>query len=97
MLVDRSRRRGAGYWAAIRGVAVVTTIFAPLQLARVRRLCGQRVVGRHVRLRRVIVDKRATLPDGFQAGIDADADRARGFLVTDGGITLITQHIHEVR
>ena len=60
------------------------------------------VVGRHVRLRRVIVDKGATLPDGFQAGIDAGADRARGFLVTDGGITLITpdmlgQHIHEIR
>ena len=60
------------------------------------------VVGRHVRLRRVIVDKGATLPDGFQAGIDPDADRAQGFLVTDGGITLITpdmlgQHIHEVR
>jgi len=48
------------------------------------------------------VDKGATLPDGFQAGLDPDADRARGFLVTDGGITLITpdmlgQHIHEVR
>jgi glucose-1-phosphate adenylyltransferase len=60
------------------------------------------VVGRHVRLRRVIVDKGATLSDGFQAGVDPDADRARGFLVTDGGITLITpdmlgQHIHEVR
>jgi glucose-1-phosphate adenylyltransferase len=60
------------------------------------------VVGRHVRLNRVIVDKGATLPDGFQAGSDPDADRARGFLVTDGGITLITpdmlgQHIHEFR
>jgi glucose-1-phosphate adenylyltransferase len=50
----------------------------------------------------VIVDKGATLADGFQAGIDPDTDRARGFLVTDGGITLITpdmlgQHIHEFR
>jgi glucose-1-phosphate adenylyltransferase len=60
------------------------------------------VIGRHVRLRRVIVDKGAALPDGFQAGLDADADRARGFLVTAGGITLIApdmlgQHIHEIR
>jgi glucose-1-phosphate adenylyltransferase len=60
------------------------------------------IAGRHVRLRRVIVDKGATLPDGFQAGFDPDEDRARGFLVTEGGITLITpdmlgQHIHEVR
>ncbi len=30
MLVDISHRRGAGYWAAILGVAVVTAIFAPL-------------------------------------------------------------------
>jgi len=30
MLVDLLHRRGAGYWAAILGVAVVTAIFAPL-------------------------------------------------------------------
>ena len=30
MLVDISHRRGAGYWAAILGVADVTALFAPL-------------------------------------------------------------------
>ncbi len=47
------------------------------------------VVGRHVTLRKVVVDKRCILPDGFCAGLDADADRAH-FHVTEGGVTLIT-------
>jgi glucose-1-phosphate adenylyltransferase len=44
---------------------------------------------RHVRLRRVIVDKGATLPEGFTAGFDAEEDRRR-FHVTARGVTLIT-------
>jgi len=47
------------------------------------------VVGRHVVLRKVVVDKRCILPDGFRAGVDPDQDRAR-FHVTEGGVTLIT-------
>ena len=47
------------------------------------------IVGRHVTLRKVIVDKRCVLPDGFSAGVDPDLDRQR-FHVTTGGVTLIT-------
>jgi glucose-1-phosphate adenylyltransferase len=47
------------------------------------------VIGRHVSLRKVIVDKRCVLPDGFCAGRDPEHDRTR-FHVTDGGVTLIT-------
>ncbi len=47
------------------------------------------VVGRHVILRRVVVDNGCIIPDGFQVGVNPDADRAR-FHVTDRGITLIT-------
>jgi glucose-1-phosphate adenylyltransferase len=46
--------------------------------------------GRGVVLRRCIVDKHCRLPDGFTAGLDAAADRARGLHVTPGGVTLIT-------
>ena len=46
-------------------------------------------IGRGVRLRRVIVDKRCVLPDGFVAGFDVDEDRRR-FHVSEGGVTLIT-------
>jgi glucose-1-phosphate adenylyltransferase len=47
-------------------------------------------VGRDVTVRRSVVDKYCHLPHGFSVGIDHDADRARGFHVTERGITLIT-------
>ncbi len=47
------------------------------------------VIGRHVTLRKVVVDKRCILPDGFCAGMDPERDRTR-FHVTEGGVTLIT-------
>jgi glucose-1-phosphate adenylyltransferase len=47
------------------------------------------LIGRHVVLKRAIVDKRCVLPDGFRAGLNADEDRAH-FHVTDRGVVLIT-------
>jgi glucose-1-phosphate adenylyltransferase len=47
-------------------------------------------VGRDVRQRLSNNDKHCVLPDGFRAGIDAAADRARGFHVTASGITLVS-------
>jgi len=47
-------------------------------------------IGRNVTLRRTVVDKYSRLPDGFVAGVDHQADRARGFHVTERGITLVT-------
>jgi glucose-1-phosphate adenylyltransferase len=46
--------------------------------------------GRGVRLRRAIIDKHCRLPDGFHAGIDPAADRARGFHCTAEGIAVVT-------
>jgi glucose-1-phosphate adenylyltransferase len=47
-------------------------------------------IGHDVKLRRTVIDKRCRLPDGFQAGLDTAADLARGFHVTERGITLVT-------
>lgn len=47
------------------------------------------VIGRGVRLHKVVVDKHCVLPDGLQAGIDPESDR-RHFHVTPRGVTLIT-------
>jgi glucose-1-phosphate adenylyltransferase len=46
-------------------------------------------VGRGSRLRRVIVDKGVVVPPGTEIGYDAEADRGRGFHVTDTGLTVI--------
>ena len=59
-------------------------------------------IGRNVTLRRVVVDKYSRLPDGFVAGLDHRADGARGFHVTERGITLVTpdmlgQRLHYAR
>ncbi|TWP37199.1 glucose-1-phosphate adenylyltransferase [Leekyejoonella antrihumi] len=46
-------------------------------------------IGRHCRVRRAIIDKDVHVPDGVDIGADLDADRARGFTVTDSGIVVI--------
>jgi glucose-1-phosphate adenylyltransferase len=46
-------------------------------------------IGRHARLSKVIVDKNVVIPDGSQIGYDLDADRSRGYTVTDSGIVVV--------
>ena len=46
-------------------------------------------VGRHATIRRAIIDKNVVVPEGAQIGMDHDHDRARGFDVTESGITVI--------
>ena len=46
-------------------------------------------VGRHSQIHRAIIDKNVVIPERTQIGLDPDADRARGFHVTDSGITVI--------
>ena len=58
-------------------------------------------IGEHVRLRKVVVDKRARIPDGLEVGYDRRKDKQR-FHVTDNGVTLVTaemlgQVVHHVR
>ena len=46
-------------------------------------------VGRHVKIRKAIIDKNVGIPDGSEIGYDADADRASGYTVTDSGIVVV--------
>lgn len=48
-------------------------------------------VGRHARIRRTIIDKGVRVPDGIEIGYDADLDRARGFTISDNGVTVIAK------
>jgi glucose-1-phosphate adenylyltransferase len=50
------------------------------------------VVGRHVRLNKVVVDRGCVLPDGLVVGEDAALD-AKRFNRTEGGVTLITSEM----
>ena len=60
------------------------------------------VVGRHCRIDKAIVDRGAIIPENTVIGEDPDADRARGFRITESGITLVTpdmlgQELHMTR
>jgi len=46
-------------------------------------------VGRHARVRRAILDKGVVVGEGEEIGYDPERDRARGFNVTEGGITVV--------
>ena len=46
-------------------------------------------IGRHAKVRRAILDKNVRVPEGTLIGYDLDADRARGWHVTDSGIVVL--------
>ena len=46
-------------------------------------------IGRRAKVRRAILDKNVRVAEGTEIGFDAEADRARGWHVTDSGIVVI--------
>ena len=47
-------------------------------------------IGRHAKVRRAILDKNVRIPENAEVGYDIEADRARGWHVTDSGIVVIS-------
>ena len=48
-------------------------------------------IGRHVKIRRAIIDEDLRIPEGTEIGYDHEADRARGYTVTESGIVIVTK------
>ena len=46
-------------------------------------------VGRHAEIRDAIIDKNVIVPKSAKVGVDKEHDRARGFAVSAGGITVV--------
>jgi len=49
-------------------------------------------VGRHTRIRRAIIDKNVTVPEGYEIGFDLEGDRKK-YTVTDSGIVVINKNM----
>ena len=47
------------------------------------------VIGRHAVVRDAIIDKHVVVPPSAEVGVDKEHDRARGFVVSDAGITVV--------
>ena len=47
-------------------------------------------VGRHCRVRRAIIDRHVSLPEGTVIGYDAEADRAR-YSVSENGVVIVVR------
>ncbi len=59
-------------------------------------------VNRYCKINHAIIDTGCVIPEGMEIGIDHEADRAKGFRVTENGITLVTpdhlgQSLHKLR
>jgi glucose-1-phosphate adenylyltransferase len=47
------------------------------------------VVAANAVVQNAIIDKDVVVPEGAQVGVDKDHDRARGFVISDGGVTVV--------
>ena len=111
---DEHNRRGEGIQSMVSGGCVVSgaSVRGSLLFSRVRVHSYSRVsdsvilpdvdVGEGCDIRHAIIDRGAMIEAGTQIGVDHDADRERGFRVTDKGITLVTpdmlgQQLHFTR
>jgi glucose-1-phosphate adenylyltransferase len=59
-------------------------------------------IGEHCKIRNAIIDRGSRVPEGTEIGIDIEADRERGFRISEAGRTLVTpdmlgQELHITR
>jgi glucose-1-phosphate adenylyltransferase len=79
----------------IGGGSVVSSVLAPnVSVRPAARVEGSVVmqnvsIGRNAYVRNAILDKNVVVPDGARVGLDPAADRAAGFTVSAGGITVV--------
>jgi glucose-1-phosphate adenylyltransferase len=113
-IFDEDDRRGQAIDSMVSGGCVISgaKIKRSLIFSNVRvRLCSEVKdsvvlpdvdIGRSCVIHRAIIDRGAIISDNTVIGVNPDADRARGYRVTDSGLTLVTpdmlgQQLHRIR
>ncbi|MDN4503421.1 glucose-1-phosphate adenylyltransferase [Alteromonadaceae bacterium BrNp21-10] len=51
------------------------------------------VIKRNCKIRKAIIDRGVIIPEGMEIGYDAEADRARGFRVSEKGVVVVTREM----
>ena len=113
-IFDEKDRRGVAIQSMVSGGCVISgsEVRGSLLFSRVRVDSYSTVkdsvvlpdvsIGRKCRIQRAIIDRGCRIDDGTEIGVDHDADRERGFRVTESGLTLVTpdllgQNLHFTR
>jgi len=111
---DEADRRGAAVQSMVSGGCVISgsevrgsLLFSRCRVASYSAVTDSVIlpevsIGQNCRVHRAIIDRGSIIADGTVIGKDHDADRSRGFRVTDSGLTLVTpdmldQHLHHTR
>lgn len=77
------------------GSTVIRSIIGPLSKVNSYSLVEDSIlfenvnIGRHVKIRKAIIDKSVTIPDGSTIGYDFEADQQKGYTVTESGIVVV--------
>jgi glucose-1-phosphate adenylyltransferase len=48
-------------------------------------------IGRNAKIRRAIIDKGVSIPEGARVGYDADEDKRNGYVISPGGVVVIAK------
>jgi len=76
--------------AAVDGSVVGTNVYVAGDATVERAVILDNVrIGKGAVVRNAILDKFVVVPEGVEIGVDPDADRARGFAVSEGGVTVL--------
>ena len=111
---DRKDRRGVAIDSMVSGGCIISgakikrsLLFSNVKVHSYARVKDSVVlpdveIGRNARITRAIIDRGCTIEPGMVIGEDHDADRERGFRVTEKGVVLVTpdmlhQTTHESR
>ena len=49
-------------------------------------------IGRHSEIRKAIIDKNVVVPSYTKIGVNREEDIARGFYVSEGGVTVVPKN-----
>lgn len=102
---DEESRRGTAINSTVAGGAIVSgsTVKGSLLFSHVRVnsysyieqsvILPGATIGRGCNIKKAIVDRSVTIPEGLDIGMDHDEDRANGFRVTDKGVVLVTREM----
>ena len=81
--------------AAVDGSVIGTNVYVAAGADVERAVVLDNVrIGKDAVVKNAIIDKFVAVPDGVEIGVDHDADRARGFVVSEGGVTVLGKGQH---